>query len=1188
MVYWEQAGTAPSFGRWRSSGPSRADKIHSTVMNRTFRESDDRQHGALRLHPVGDLFSAGPGSPASRESLKPLADARINPAHTPTPEPPTETTPRTTQATEPQPLLMKPYRNLIARGLLLATLCPLAAHAAVNTWNNATGNAMWDTTSTNWTSPQLWAQGDDAIFSATGAGTVSLLEAITAGNLTFNADGYTITGSGSPLILSNDTPTITVYSSAAIAAVIQGTNGLTIAGTTNLTLLGDTGFGSANQYTGGTYVRGGTLILKAAGVNTGGASYAVDRLEAIDTGATVRIGTENDGVNNVRPADGQLLRGNNQGRMNLTGGTFDNNGDDNGLNYPCPEGFGTILNSSPWKRAVMKLQGGNTGKTYTFMGSINDGGPNVTTSQGIAYQENIDMNGGGPYTLELGGSNSFTGFIRLNNGGNGNKIVLLPGGTLGYPAPINCPARQILMNSGTIDLNGTSQKVGYVYTGNNADSIITNSALGTISTLTVCYNCTNLVPNNGAATPRGIRTGLLDDPTTGGTLALVKEGIALQPIGVYAADVGNAQPCNYHGDTTVNNGILEVLSTSGISPNSAYRLNTPGVLQLDYAGAVTIRQFYVNGIRMPAGTYGSNNVAAITGPGQLVILPPNLWTDSPGGNMQWDLLSANWTAPAVWSQGNDAIFGALGVGTVDIMTPIEAHNLTFNADGYTIQGAGSPLTLIDSNATLTANKSVTIAATILGTNGLTIQGPSNVTFLGDTSFGVANQYSGGTYIRSGTVILQCANASSSGVSYAIDSIEALDAGATVKMGTTFNGTSWGSQRDQIAATKAGTHLHLTGGTLDLFNDPKNQRIPVPEGTGLIINSGSAVQAGLQIITDGQNHTFSGVIADGNNGNLVGGNLSQGPGYQIGIVQVSGGVTAAQQWTWSGAHTYSGSTRLDNGVSIKLVGAATLGRPTTNGLTGPLRLYNASIDLNGTSQTIALMQGGSTSGTIYNSAAGTVSTLTIGYGNEQANRSAPFQLKDNLGTGGIFALKKIITAPYQTPVGGPYTGVATNCAQTLAGVCTYSGDTTIAGGTLILSGASAVSPNSAYRVFTANYGMLTLTNFTTANVRQLWINGVQKPNGTYGSIGNTLGAIPVAGIDPASTGTLTVTGYAPVSLNVAKGAHSLNFSWAGVYKLQSTTNVVGGTWTDVAGGYPSPVSVPVDHAKKALFFRLASF
>ena len=92
---------------------------------------------------------------------------------------------------------------------------------------------------------------------------------------------------------------------------------------------------------------------------------------------------------------------------------------------------------------------------------------------------------------------------------------------------------------------------------------------------------------------------------------------------------------------------------------------------------------------------------------------------------------------------------------------------------------------------------------------------------------------------------------------------------------------------------------MTGGTLDLFNDPKNQRIPVPDGTGLIINSGSAVQAGLQIITDGQNHTFSGVIADGNNGNLVGGNLSQGPGYQIGIVQVSGGVTAAQQWTWSG-------------------------------------------------------------------------------------------------------------------------------------------------------------------------------------------------------------------------------------------------------------------------------------------------
>jgi len=69
-----------------------------------------------------------------------------------------------------------------------------------------------------------------------------------------------------------------------------------------------------------------------------------------------------------------------------------------------------------------------------FNGQIMDGGLNASTSQGVAYQENIDMNGSGPYTLQLGGSNSFTGFIRLNSGGNGNKIVLTPGGTYRYRA----------------------------------------------------------------------------------------------------------------------------------------------------------------------------------------------------------------------------------------------------------------------------------------------------------------------------------------------------------------------------------------------------------------------------------------------------------------------------------------------------------------------------------------------------------------------------------------------------------------------------------------------------------------------------------------------------------------------------------------------------------------------------------
>ncbi len=490
-----------------------------------------------------------------------------------------------------------------------------AAKYTRNTWKNTTSDFAWN--SPNWTEPTIWADDAHALFTEVGAGTVTLSVPVSASKLEFSAPGYSVVGAGNVLTLTGDAAgaALTANAPASIAASIAGDTRVTVMGSSVLTLEGDATTGAANTFTGGTYVRSGTLVLKAVGVATSGSSYAVGNIEAIDPGATVKIGTVNDGAVNTRPADGQVLRTATSGRLNLTGGVFDNNGDDNGLQYPPPEGFGTILNSSVYKRAVLKIQRADGG-VYLFNGQITDGGPNATTSQGVAHQQNVDMNGGN-YTLILGGSNSFTGFIRLNSG-SGNTIILTNNGTLGYPPTNNAPARHILMNSGKIDLNGTSQKVGYVFTGNDANSQIVNTAFGTVSTLTVCFNSTNLVPFNGAATPRGIRSALLDDPENGGTLALTKEGIAIQPIGNYPGDGTPAQN-NYHGDTTVNDGILQVLSINAVSPNSVYRLNTTkGVLQLDYDGSAPVKGLVIDGVEYPNGAYGAGT-GPIQGSGALEV-----------------------------------------------------------------------------------------------------------------------------------------------------------------------------------------------------------------------------------------------------------------------------------------------------------------------------------------------------------------------------------------------------------------------------------------------------------------------------------------------------------------------------------------------------------------------------------------
>lgn len=79
---------------------------------------------------------------------------------------------------------------------------------------------------------------------------------------------------------------------------------------------------------------------------------------------------------------------------------------------------------------------------------------------------------------------------------------------------------------------------------------------------------------------------------------------------------------------------------------------------------------------------------------------------------------------------------------------------------------------------------------------------------GDAGLGDANHYTGATYFRSGTVILQAdgaANGATAGDSHAVESIEALDTGATLQFGTTFDGSAWVSAPgEQIRARIPGT------------------------------------------------------------------------------------------------------------------------------------------------------------------------------------------------------------------------------------------------------------------------------------------------------------------------------------------------------------------------------------------------
>ena len=176
----------------------------------------------------------------------------------------------------------------VALALAIAASFAGSASAASLTWDITPGaigagdgiitggTSAWDLSNGNWTidggaNNIGWvnANNDTAVFGDT-AGTVTLGVPITAGGLTFNTTGYTVTGS--TLTLGGATPTILVGSgmTATVSSILAGTTGLTKSGTGILVLSAD------NTYTGGTTVSAGTLLYTNSNQLEGATSIAAN------------------------------------------------------------------------------------------------------------------------------------------------------------------------------------------------------------------------------------------------------------------------------------------------------------------------------------------------------------------------------------------------------------------------------------------------------------------------------------------------------------------------------------------------------------------------------------------------------------------------------------------------------------------------------------------------------------------------------------------------------------------------------------------------------------------------------------------------------------------------------------------------------------------------------------------------
>ncbi|AEG50605.1 outer membrane autotransporter barrel domain protein [Sphingobium chlorophenolicum L-1] len=601
-----------------------------------------------------------------------------------------------------------------------------------------------------------------------------------------------------------------------------------------------------------------------------------------------------------------------------------------------------------------------------------------------------------------------------------------------------------------------------------------------------------------------------------------------------------------------------------------------------------------------------------------------------GGTGNWDLTSSLWSrsnsdvlGPFVpWTNNpadpNNAIFGVSApgvtttVGTITLMQPITAHNLTFQTvHGWVLNG--STLTLGGVNPTITTVGSTTLNSVIAGTAGLIKAGTSTLTLNG------VNSFSGGIVINAGTL-----NAATDAALGAAGNNITTAAGVT----TGFSLTSGSTSRSITIGTGGTLNLGGTGGGSALVTGTGNVNVatgvtmnndannydgvtrfsacngvcstaftsignlgeasslgaPTTVTNGTIIwNQSSQYTDNLLYLGDGddsnRNWTFNanstGTFINQGSGTLnLTGNftingfarfVAQTADFNLSGVISGGGVAfsagAGRQVTVSGLNTYTGTSTLQTGlINVGTVAnggvASALGAGTQININAGILNY---IGTGGSSDRTFLSEG---SVGIRNSGTG---ALTFGGPlSFQAGGAA-----DTLTFGGNYAgvneFAGVIT-------GTGALGSTGSSIWRLSGANTRTGAITMDGGTLQAGSASAFGNVTGV---TVNGGTLDLNGYDLI---------VPQLSGTGGSVAlNGLATLTVSGLTPANnttygggitgdgsllkrgTSTLTLTGQSSYSgaTTVQGGTLALDFSPAAapadnILSAASTLTMAGGT------------------------------
>jgi autotransporter-associated beta strand protein len=489
-----------------------------------------------------------------------------------------------------------------------------------------------------------------------------------------------------------------------------------------------------------------------------------------------------------------------------------------------------------------------------------------------------------------------------------------------------------------------------------------------------------------------------------------------------------------------------------------------------------------------------------------------------------------------------------GAGSGFVYFNNQAYNFTGNVSvnsGELRLGISSGLgTSTGRTLTVASGASVQIEST---TNvlplSLTLNGAGTL-----TSFGNAGSTDGTVGAALNSIVT--GDSVSSNITLASNSTIGATTGTTFTLSGNISGagglTTIGGASGSIIVTGAGTYLGnttISSGILQIGSAGTTGTLPT---TGTFTDSGTFAINRTNAVVQGTDFPSAGITGTG------------------GLTQAGTGMT-----TLNVANSYSGTTTVSAGT-LQVTGLGTLG-----GGTAPLTVSGGTVDLGGTSQTIGALSGAG--GTIVNNSGSGISSLTI--------------------TGASGSYTGVIADNASTPLGT--VSVTVTGGQTLGGVNTYSGGTTVNGASSInsfLQLTAAAGAGTGPIALSGGNGLLIGAAVTIGNN----ISGagdVENFNGTAGAVtlsgalnytGQTLFRTAASTVifNPSANATLpgvigaaltTAQGYTGVAtvsggLVTKTGANSLTLTAAEQYT--GATTVQAGTLALGPGGSLAATAVTV--------------